>query len=66
MNVTVRERPLKAKGRYALYLDIYVDGKQRQQNLGLYIENDKNNPVIKQKNKETREIDHRVSEQSMH
>lgn len=60
MNVTIRKRPLTAKGRYALYLDIYVDGKQRQKNLGLYLENEKNDPVTKQKNKETWEIARKV------
>lgn len=52
MNVIVRERPLKGN-RKSLYLDVYVNGNQTQETLGLYLEDDKNNPLVKQKNKET-------------
>ena len=53
MTVTIRRRELKNKGKYALYLDIYAHGKQFQENLKLYLENDKANPVLKQMNKQT-------------
>lgn len=53
MTVKIRKRQLKEKGRYALYLDIYAHQKQWQENLKLYLENDKGNPNIKQMNKQT-------------
>lgn len=58
MNVIIRERELKGK-RISLYLDIYVNGKQTQETLGLYLEDDKNSTLIRQKNKET----YRLAEQ---
>ncbi|OYQ48671.1 hypothetical protein CHU92_00570 [Flavobacterium cyanobacteriorum] len=52
MTVTIRKRKLK-EGRYALYLDLYAHQKQWQENLKLYLENEKGNPAKKQMNKQT-------------
>ncbi|PQL90532.1 hypothetical protein [Apibacter adventoris] len=41
MNIRLRKRELKEKGRYALYLDIYAYQKQWQENLKFYLESDK-------------------------
>lgn len=60
MNVKIRKRPLLEKGRYSLYLDIYFNNKQTQETLGLYLENEKNSPTVKQQNKETMEIAKKV------
>ncbi len=60
MTVKIRKRQLKEKGRYALYLDIYAHQKQWQENLKLYLENDKGNPTIKQMNKQTLAIAERA------
>ncbi len=60
MNVKIRKRALKEKGRFSLYLDIYSNGKQTQETLGLYVENEKNNPTVKQQNKDTMEIARKV------
>lgn len=60
MTVKIRKRQLKEKGRYALYLDIYAHQKQWQENLKLYLENDKGNSTIKQMNKQTVAIAERI------
>jgi integrase len=60
MTVKIRKRQLKEKGRYALYLDIYAHQKQWQENLKLYLENDKGNSTIKQMNKQTIAIAERI------
>ena len=66
MTVTIRKRQLKEKGRFALYLDIYAHQKQTQENLKLYLENDKGNPNIKQMNKQTYAIAERIQTERLH
>lgn len=60
MTVTLRKRELKDKGRFALYLDIYMDKKQIQENLKLYLENEKGNSTARQMNKQTLEIAEKI------
>lgn len=66
MTVTLRKRELKDKGRFALYLDIYIDKKQYQENLKLYLENEKGNPTTKQMNKQTLAIAERIRVERLH
>ncbi len=66
MTVTIRRRELKSKGKFALYLDIYAHGKQFQENLKLYLENDKANPVLNQMNKQTIAIAERIKAERLH
>lgn len=66
MTVTIRKRQLKEKGRYALYLDYYAHQKQWQENLKLYLENEKGNPTIKQMNKQTYSIAERIQTERLH
>ncbi|WP_309613993.1 site-specific integrase [Flavobacterium sp.] len=66
MTVTIRKRQLKEKGKYALYLDLYANGKQSQENLKMYLENDKGNPVIKQMNKQTLAIAEKIKVERLH
>lgn len=66
MNVTIRKRPLKEKGKFALYLDLYHNKKQWQENLKLYLENEKGNPNVKQVNKETMYIAEKVRVERLH
>ncbi len=66
MTVTIRKRQLKEKGKYALYLDLYSNGKQSQENLKLYLENEKGNPVIKQMNKQTLAIAEKIKVERLH
>lgn len=66
MTVTIRRRELKSKGRFALYLDIYVHGRQYQENLKMYLENEKGNPITKQMNKQTLAIAERIKVERLH
>lgn len=66
MTVTLRKRELKDKGRFALYLDLYIDKKQYQENLKLYLENEKGNPINKQMNKQTLAIADRIRVERLH
>jgi integrase len=66
MTVTIRRRQLKEKGKYALYLDLYIHGKQFQENLKLYLENEKGNVSIKQMNKQTLAIAERIKIERLH
>jgi len=66
MTVKIRKRQLKENGRFALYLDIYVNGQQSQENLKLYLENEKGNSVIKQMNKQTLLIAEKVRVERLH
>lgn len=54
------------KGRFALYLDIYIDKKQYQENLKLYLENEKGNPIAKQMNKQTLTIAEKIRVDRLH
>ena len=56
MTIHIRKRPLKGEGRYALFLEFYSDKKQWQENLKMYLENEKGNPTAKQMNKQTLQI----------
>lgn len=60
MNIKLRKRELKEKGRFALYLDIYAYGRQWQENLKLYLENDKGNPTLRQMNKQTMSVAEKI------
>lgn len=66
MTVTIRKRELKEKGRFALYLDLYSNQKQWQENLKLYLENEKGNNVVKQMNKQTLAIAERIKVERLH
>lgn len=66
MTVTIRKRELKEKGRFALYLDLYANQKQWQENLKLYLENEKGNPTAKQMNKQTLAIAERIKVERLH
>lgn len=66
MTVTIRKRQLKEKGRFALYLDYYAHQKQWQENLKLYLENEKGNPNTKQMNKQTYAIAERIQTERLH
>lgn len=66
MNIKIRKRQLTQKGRYALFLDIYHDKRQWQENLKLYLENEKGDPLIKQQNKETLAIAERQKIERLH
>jgi len=60
MTVKLRKRALSVSGRYALYLDLYCNGKQWQENLKLYLEPEKNDPIAKQSNKQTMDLAKRI------
>ncbi|HBK82742.1 MAG TPA: recombinase [Flavobacterium sp.] len=60
MTVYVRKRALKEKGRFALYLELYSNKTQWQENLKLYLEPEKSNSTIKQMNKQTMEIAEKI------
>lgn len=66
MTVYIRKRQLKENGRYALYLDIYSERKQWQENLKLYLENDKGNSLLKHMNKQTMEIAQKIRVERLH
>ncbi len=66
MRVTVRKRALKDKGRYALYLDLYSNQRQWQENLKLYIENDRGNTITKQMNKQTLAVAEKIRVERLH
>ncbi len=66
MTAYIRKRPLKEKGKFALYLDLYAHGKQWQENLKLYLEPEKGNPTIKQMNKQTLAIAEKVRVERLH
>ena len=66
MTVHIRRRALKEKNRFALYLDLYSNKKQWQENLSLYLENDKGNPVTKQMNKQTQFIAEKIKVERLH
>ena len=66
MTVKIRKRELKEKGRFALYLDIYAHHKQWQENLKLYLENEKGNPAKKQMNKQTYAIAERIQTERLY
>lgn len=65
MTVTIRKRKLK-NGRYALYLDLYAYQKQWQENLKLYLENEKGNPAKKQMNKQTYSIAEKIQTERLY
>ncbi|WP_159798886.1 site-specific integrase [Flavobacterium sp. MK4S-17] len=65
MTVTIRKRKLK-EGRYALYLDLYAHQNQWQENLKLYLENEKGNPAKKQMNKQTYAIAERIQTERLY
>lgn len=66
MTVTLRRRELKDKGRFALFLDFYAHKKQWQENLKLYLEIEKGNPIAKQMNKQTLAIADRIRVERLH
>lgn len=66
MTVKIRKRELKEKGRFALYLDIYAHQKQWQENLKLYLENEKGNTAKKQMNKQTYAIAERIQTERLY
>lgn len=65
MNVVIRKRTLKS-GRFSLYLDIYHNKNQWQENLKLYLENEKGDKEIKLMNKETMAIAQKVKIEKLH
>jgi integrase len=65
MNVTIRKRKLKKEGCYSLYLDCYVNGKQRQENLKLYLENEKGNSEAKLRNKQTMQLAEKIKTEEL-
>ncbi len=65
MNVVIRKRALKSN-RFALYLDIYHNKNQWQENLKLYLVNEKGDKEIKQMNKETMAVAQKVRIEKLH
>lgn len=66
MTVYIRKRQLKEIGRYALYLDIYSEKKQWQENLKLYLENEKGNSTLRLMNKQTMEVAQKIRVERLH